>query len=227
MTRAALIGAVGLNAQHFAGQTFDLVVAVDGGYLSCTEHGIDPDIVLGDFDSLGYVPEGLDVQEHPSIKDESDMELALRLARERGIKEVFLYGALGARLDHTLANLQLMSGHARQGMRIVAIADDYAVVALSGGAGRVSQMRFEAFDPSKLGGSQGRYLSLLAVGGDALGVTEQGFKYELVGARLSCTVSRGLSNEFTGEPAHIAVEQGTLLVVFALDAWPCLVGPMP
>ena len=220
MTRAALVGAVEFNAEHFHALDFDAVLAVDRGFLTCQSHGIDPDIVLGDFDSLGYVPNGLNVQSHPSEKDESDMELALHAAGGRGADEVFLYGALGQRLDHTLANLQLMAGQAKRGVRIAAIGPDYAVVALSGGKGRCNQLSFDAFDPMQLEGPLGPCISVFAFGGDALGVTERGLKYSLVGAHLSCTSSLGLSNEFTGQPACVSVEEGVLLVVFASGAWP-------
>ena len=220
MTRAALIGAVEFNAQHFAAQDFDFVVAVDRGFATCQQHGIEPDIVVGDFDSLGYVPSGIDVQAHSSVKDESDMELALRLARERGCAEVLVYGALSDRLDHTLANLQLMAGCAREGGRIFGIGSDFAIAALAGGEGCANQLHFAAFDPAALdAGAYGRYVSVFAFGGDAQGVTESGLKYVLRDATLPGTATLGLSNEFSGEASCISVEQGVLLISFSLGAW--------
>lgn len=217
--RAALIGAVEFNAEHFARQDFDLVVAVDRGFATCQQHGIRPDIAVGDFDSLGYVPDAGEVKVHPSVKDESDMELALRLAHARGYRDVLVYGGLSGRLDHTFANVQLLGAFACRGMQVAAIGDDFAVLALANstqGPGRVS---FDAFDPATLHGSFGPYVSVFALGDVAKGVSERGLKYELDNAVLFGGVSRGLSNEFTGEPAAISVTQGALVVMLGLDAW--------
>ena len=221
MQRAALIGAVEFNARHFAAQDFDVVVAVDRGFATCQAQGIEPDVVVGDFDSLGYVPSGIDVQEHSSVKDESDMELALRLASNRGCDEMLVYGALSDRLDHTLANLQLMAGLAGRGKRVAGIGGDFAVVALTAGEGCIDEVSFAAFDPAMLdAGAYGRFVSVFAMGGDARAVSEHGLRYSLEGATLPCMQSLGLSNEFTGEQAVIRVQDGVLLVTFSIDAWP-------
>lgn len=130
--RAALIGAVDFNASHFAQMSFDCVVAVDAGWQTCLDAGIEPDIVLGDFDSLGFVPDAAQVLAFSPIKDESDMEIALAHVLEAGADEVFIYGALSSRLDHTLANLILMLSSVSAGVKTTAIGDSFAVVALQG-----------------------------------------------------------------------------------------------
>ena len=98
MSTCALVGATDFNAVHFESQGFDCVIAVDGGYESLRAIGCEPDVAVGDFDSLGFVPAGDNVDVHPSEKDESDMELAIRMAAARGFDTLLIYGALAQRL---------------------------------------------------------------------------------------------------------------------------------
>ncbi len=217
MPQAALIGAAYFNSAHFATQQFDYVLAVDGGYAACRELGIVPAAVLGDFDSLGEVPDEANVQVHPTVKDESDMELALADALDQGCDRVLLYGALSHRLDHTLANIQLLSAAANRGVRCAGIGDEFALVALAGG--QESTLAFDALDPAALTGAYGPYVSVFAVGGDAHGVTLEGLKYTLDHATVPHGVSLGLSNELVGTAARISVEDGTLIVSLPLQAW--------
>jgi thiamine pyrophosphokinase len=220
MKRAALAGALECNVSHLQEQEIDFTVAVDRGFQQLQQAGMRPDVVLGDFDSLGYTPVAPDVRVFPCEKDESDMELACRVVEDSGAREVLLYGCMGGRLDHTLANLQLMTGLARRGVRAFAIGADFAVAALHGEAGAPGLL---AFGPQGQGdfsvGSYGNFISAFAVGGPARGVTETGLKYVLNGAAVPDEVSLGLSNEFTGRAATIGVEQGDLIVTFPLAAW--------
>lgn len=223
--KAALVGASDFNAAHFARQRFDCVVAVDGGFAHLRALGREPDAVVGDFDSLGYVPAAPDVRRFPPEKDESDMELACRVAVEAGADTLVLYGCLGRRLDHTLANLHVMLHLARGGVRVLAVGDAYAVAVLHGEPGKPGRIAFASIPLHQL--EQGEYrnfVSVFAFGGLAAGVSERGLKYGLEGAALSDDVSLGLSNEFVGKPASIQVEEGGLVVTFPLAAWDYLEG---
>jgi thiamine pyrophosphokinase len=176
--------------------------------------------VVGDFDSLGYVPDAADVREFPSEKDESDMELACRLAVDAGCDELVLYGCLGRRLDHTLANLQVMLAQARAGKLVRAVGDSYAVAIIHAQPGKPGVLEFAPIPLEALSDAPYRnYVSVLAIGGSASGVYERGMKYSLAGATMRDDRSWGLSNEFTGEPVEIRVESGSLLVTFPLAAW--------
>ena len=218
MPICALVGATYFNEEHFLAQHFDCVIAVDRGYESLCSLGVVPDLVVGDFDSLGFIPEGDNVLRFPIEKDESDMEIAIRGADHGGCDIQLFYGALGRRLDHTIANLQLMVGRARRGLHVAAIGADSVVVALDGKG--VNSLEFASFNPDVLAeGEYGRYISVFAQGGVASGVNISGLKYGLVDADLSDEKSLGLSNEFIGEPAHISVEMGALLVILPIDAW--------
>lgn len=244
--RAALVGAVHFNEAHFKQQQFDCVIAVDQGYASLRRAGCTPDIAVGDFDSLGFVP-ACPTRTFPVEKDESDMELALRAALERGCDEVLLYGAFAARLDHTLSNIELLMSLARRGVRAFGIGGSFAITALFGpaqGGTAVDTLRFSGDRLTALGlareghaadaryseddlpapvsdavaADYGNFISVFALNGDACQVTERGLKYGVEDAVFPGMSSLGLSNEFTGEDALISVGTGSLVITFPLQA---------
>ena len=183
----------------------DLVIAADGGFRRLAELGMDPDIVLGDFDSLGYVPDHPNLLQVPSEKDDTDMLLALKTGLSRGYSSFHLYGGLGgARLDHSLANLQSLHFVAVRGARAYLIGGGAVVTAIRNG-----EIRF----PSTCRG----YVSVFCAGSPAEGVTLEGLKYELRDGTLCPDMPLGVSNEFQGVPARAAVRNGTLLVTWQAD----------
>ncbi|MCD7817523.1 MAG: thiamine diphosphokinase, partial [Lachnospiraceae bacterium] len=111
----------------------DLIIAADGGYQYLKAAGVEPDVLLGDFDSLKRVPEHRHLIRHSPIKDDTDMALAAAYAENNGCEVYFLYGGLGGRLDHTLANLQLLTRLARKGMEAYLIGKDSMITALTDG----------------------------------------------------------------------------------------------
>lgn len=179
----------------------DLLIAADGGFQTMERMGLTPHLVVGDFDSLGKRPDHPNTVILPTVKDDTDMCAAIRLGRERGYTRFALYGGMGGRLDHTLANLQLLGGLARQGCRGFLVGEGSVVTAVHNG-----ELRF----PAHMSG----YLSVFCVSGRAEGVTLSGLKYELTDAQLESSFPLGVSNEFTGEPARVAVEEGTLLALW-------------
>ena len=209
MTTCALVGAVEFNAADFqarqAAGEFDFVIAVDAGFAHLEAIGVAPDMAVGDFDSLGYVPKARRVSRHPVKKDKSDMELAMEKAVAWDHDELIIYGVLGARLDHTLANLQLFARFSERDVYVTAIGDTYAVRLLTGP------------DVFELPVTQGT-VSVFSANDTARGVIERGMAYSLDDEPLSNRTSRGLSNELTGEEATVAVEQGTLYVFYPLLA---------
>lgn len=179
----------------------DLLIAADGG-LSCVERmGLTPHLVVGDFDSLGKYPDLPNTIVLPREKDITDTHAAISLGLERGYRRFALYGGTGGRLAHTLANLQLLDGLARQGCRGFLIGDGTVATAVHNGA-----LDLPA-------GMQG-YLSVFCSSGTADGVSLTGLKYELSNAQLTGNFPLGVSNEFVGTNAHVQVENGTLLVLW-------------
>lgn len=179
----------------------DLVIAADGGYAWLTGHGLTPRLAVGDFDSLGYVPEGLEVLRHPPEKDDTDMALAVEAALARGCTRFFLYGGLGGRLDHSVANFHILAQLAQLGCGAFLVGPQTCVAAL--GRGRLT------FSPAHRG-----MISIFSWGGDATGVTLTGLKYPLIDGTLTCDRALGVSNEFLGQAAEVSAQQGTLLVMW-------------
>lgn len=181
----------------------DLVIAADAGLSACRAAGLTPHITIGDFDSLGEVPTEGEVIRLPVEKDETDMAAAIRIGLARGYRDFYLLGGTGGRADHTFANYQLLASLAEAGCLGILFGHDHRVVAMTSG----SSLTF--------GEDATGTLSVFAVGGDAVGVTERGVYYPLEHATLSPSIPLGVSNRFLeGKTARISVEQGTLLVFF-------------
>lgn len=209
MTTCALVATCDFNERHFqtldATGAFESVVAIDGGFAHLNAIGRLPNLVLGDFDSLGYVPENVEVVKYPSHKDKSDLEIAFDHVEEQGFEQVFVYGALGGRLDHTIGGLQTAAGFAERGMEVTFIASDYAVRIV------VGPERFEL--PCADTGT----VSVFSANDKVFGVVERGMEYSLDGAELTNRTTWGLSNELKGQPAFVSVEEGTLYVFYPVE----------
>lgn len=178
----------------------DLVIAADGGLRHLSQLGIMPDIILGDFDSLGYTPEGAQV--HPVEKDDTDSMLALRHGLARGCRRFLLYGSLdGPRLDHTIANLQSLLFLAKHGTEGFLVGTRYVAAVLTNGS--------FAFPETATG-----ILSVFCLDGTADGVTLSGLKYPLEDGQLCSSFPLGVSNHFIGRPATVRVTNGSLILLY-------------
>lgn len=184
----------------FSPKPGDLVIAADGGYAHMG--GIKPDLVVGDFDSLGYVPANEQVVRHPAEKDDTDTMLAARIGIERGYRTFLLLGGVGGRLDHTLANIQTLAFLREQGARAAMIGEAETITLIQNEA-----LRFRA-------GLSG-IISVFSYGAVAHGVYEHGLAYALTDATLTDTNPLGVSNALTGDPAEVSVRDGRLVVLFA------------
>ena len=181
-------------------QKDDFVLAADGGLQHVQALGITPNGILGDFDSLGYTPAGSTV--FPVEKDDTDAMLAVRKGLELGYKEFYLYGSLdGPRLDHTVANFQTLQFLCDHGAHGYLIGKDYIVTAVKDSALR--------FDASCTG-----IFSVFCMGKDAEGVTIKGGKYDAEKVTLCAGFPLGVSNHFEGKAVTVAVEKGSLLVLW-------------
>ena len=178
----------------------DLVIAADGGVQHTEKLGLKPDVVLGDFDSLGFVPEGAEV--FPVEKDDTDAMLAVRYGLDRGCRGFVIYGGLdGDRLDHTLANFQTLQYLADRGAAGYLVGEKYLVTVVKDGT-----LSF----PAEATG----ILSVFCLGPDAQGVTLSGVKYPLKNGKLASGFPLGVSNHFVGEKSSISVKNGSLLVLW-------------
>ena len=180
-------------------QKGDPVLAADGGLIHLEKLGIRPDGVIGDFDSLGYVPQGAQV--FPVEKDDTDSLLALRKGMELGCRRFVIYGALdGPRLDHTVANLQALCFLCEHG------AEGY-LVGLSTVATAVKEQTL-TFPETAEG-----ILSVFCMGVDCR-VSLKGVQYEMENGTLTSHFPLGVSNHFVGKAARITVHEGCALVLW-------------
>ena len=140
MPTCYIVGAGDFTPRGFAPVPGDLVLAADGGYRALYSLGYMPDLLLGDFDSLGDLPlpPDLPVLRFPARKDDTDTGLALRHGLDRGYRDFALYGCAGGRVDHLLANLQSMARVSRLGAAIRLAAPDYDAWSLTGPAPHAS-----------------------------------------------------------------------------------------
>lgn len=197
-----IVGAGDLGGSALIRGAGDYVIAADGGYAYLKELGVTADLVLGDFDSLNRVPDHPNLCRLPREKDDTDTFFAVRTGLELGYDRFLLYGVLGgARLDHTLANIQTVAYLAEQGCRGYLLGGGTVVTAVHNGV-------------LDLPGDKTGYLSVFCNSGVARGVDLTGLKYPLEKATLTGSVPVGTSNEFLGGPCRIGVEAGTLIVLW-------------
>lgn len=183
----------------------DLLIAADGGYEYLQAHGLAPDIVIGDFDSVRVLPQHPNLIRLNPIKDETDTLSAIQLGQKRGYERFAIYCGTGGRTEHTIANIQNLVMLAQHGQRGWLIGQNEIFTAIHNG-----RIRFSA-------ASQG-FLSVFSMTTESTGVCETGLKYRLDHAALRNEYPVGVSNEFTGSAAEISVESGTLLIIYTMEA---------
>ncbi|MBQ3150744.1 MAG: thiamine diphosphokinase [Clostridia bacterium] len=180
------------------------IIAADKGFEQLQKRGITPHLTVGDFDSLGYVPQCENLVRHPVQKDDTDMLLAVREGLKRGYKKFILYGGIGGRLDHTFANIQTLAFLKKSGASAVLYGEDTAIMLI--------EDESVSFSCDESG-----YVSVFSYGGKAFGVSEKGLKYSLSDAEIDDTFPIGVSNEFIGQKSEISVKNGRLLIVYKTD----------
>ncbi|MBQ7860197.1 MAG: thiamine diphosphokinase [Faecalibacterium sp.] len=181
----------------------DTIIACDAGYRHCQAMGVQPHIVLGDFDSAPPPPRD-DLVVLPHVKDDTDTHYAARLAVQQGFTEVLLLGALGGRrIEHTLANLATALWLAKQGVQVTLQDENSRISYVCPGSPR--QYKKERY----------LYLSVFPAEGLATGVCIQGAYYPLQNAKLSGEYPLGVSNEFAPgcDAVTISTESGILQVI--------------
>lgn len=200
MKRALIFGG-GVYGDEFPEiATDDFVIAADAGCEILKKHGIVPAVTVGDFDSSGFIPEE-NVIKLPVEKDVTDTHAAVNIAIERGFKEIYIYGGMGGRPDHSFANFTLMAFLAEKDIKAFCVGEGYKVTAVKDGK-------------IMLHGKKGKTVSVFSWSEKSEGVTLKGLKYPLTAAVLANTFALGVSNSFESEQAEISVENGILLIMY-------------
>lgn len=177
-----------------------LVIAADAGFLRLRSLGVEPDIIIGDFDSVQTIPAGPNVIILPREKDDTDTAAAVRYGLERGCRDFHIWGGTGgARADHTAANIQLLAFLSQRGAQGRLYGSGEVITAITDGT-------------LKITGERGSYVSVFSHSDISSGVTLTGLRYKLDRATLTNSFPLGVSNEFVGGEAVITVEKGTLII---------------
>ena len=199
MNTCVIFCAAGFDGLLFPIPENSLVIAADGGLRHTQALGLTPDIILGDFDSLGYIP--TDSRVYPVEKDDTESMLAVRVGLERGCDHFLFYGAMdGPRLAHTIANFQTLAFLATHGARGWLIGWDYIATVLSA-------------ESIEFSGEASGIFSLFCLGASAE-VSIEGLHYPLSRGRLTPDFPLGVSNHFVGTPARITVHEGLVLALW-------------
>lgn len=181
------------------------VICADGGYHHAEKLGVKPDVLLGDFDTL----ESLDgvnceIQRFKPEKDDTDTMLAVKLAFERGFKEIYLCGVLGGRIDHTIANIFILEYILNHG----------GVGYILNGSDEIMLMKAGNMTISR---KQGFYFSLISVSNTCQVQSLDGVKYPIRNTTLTRDFPLGISNEIINDCCHISIKNGLLLIIFSKD----------
>ena len=185
----------------FKPQQGDYVIAADGGWKYLEEAGIPTDLIIGDFDSLQEKPHHRNVITLKKEKDETDSFSAVKKGIEGGYSCFHLYGCTGGRIDHTLANIQLLAYLSKRDMQGLLFDNNTIMTAITD-----KVITFPSCDSG--------YVSVFSYSEKSEGIYLDGLKYKLDDATVTYDYSVGVSNEFVGKPSTITVREGTIIVVY-------------
>lgn len=188
-----------LNGQSFDGDIAcegAIVIAADGGYQDCVRRGIAPHHIVGDFDSLGYVPAGAQIV--PTQKDFTDGEMASELAIQLGATEVDIYGGGGGREDHFYGNLQLLYALRQKGVFARMITNESTIFVVENG--------FSLSLPI------GTTVSVAPFGGELHIDNSKGFYYPARDLTLALGSTRGISNLTQEKDVGMTFTKGVAVV---------------
>lgn len=228
----AIVAAADFNEVHFMNSLksnmFANIIAADAGYRHLETRAVVPNVVIGDFDSLGYVPKedkvasvqlkedvdanvpkNMRVMQYPTDKDKTDLELAIDEALSQKPQIIMIYGGLGKRMDMTFSTIQMLShvGDYRVGVFCVGDKESCAIVNGPSEFG-LGIPNSDEIDKS---------ISIFSLNDVSLIEASQGLKWPYVNTALTSAMSLGVSNEIVANQMKIKVKQGKILLVFSSD----------
>ncbi len=198
MSRAFIFGAGEIVPLRNVPESGDFVIAADGGMRYLDSLGIKPDLIIGDFDS-SEEPDSGEIIELPVEKDDTDSVFAVRYCLEHGFREIHIYGGTGGRLDHTIANIQILSYIAEHGARGFLYSPEMVMTVIRG------ELKIE---PTGI-------FSVFSLGETSHGVSITGGFYEMHEGEISSSFPIGVSNHSIGKQITVSAGDGTLLVMWA------------
>ncbi|MGN0462353.1 MAG: thiamine diphosphokinase [Ruminococcus sp.] len=179
----------------------DFIVCADSGYTFARKAGLNPDLIIGDFDSLEEeLPTDTEVVKLNTVKDDTDTEHCVMECIRRGYKDFLLLGSVGGRTDHTFANIAILS-----------FLSEYNYHGVARNNGEEIQILKEG--TYNMDGKKGLTFSVFPYGCESVNVTYKGAKYPLDSYTLTYNVSRGISNVFSDDNAEIIVNRGRAILL--------------
>lgn len=179
------------------------VIAADSGLDQADRLGLAVDLIIGDLDSVSAKAlaeaEGIPIEQYPTEKNHTDLELALDAAVRLDVHRIVVVGGHGGRIDHFLGNAIILTAPTLANRRVEWFT----------GSAHVYVVR----EWTQLHGAAGELVTLIAVGGTVQGITTQGLKWELNDDTLEPWEARGVSNVFRSPVATVGVRSGTLLAI--------------
>lgn len=204
--KTALIFSGGyVQGNEYLPKDYSVTISADGGYLNALKFNILPDICMGDFDTLKTkINPRCEVIKFPKEKDDTDTMLCIKKALSMDCDNLYIYGALGGRFDHTIANIQSLEYIISNGGKGYLIDTQNVVTIQSVGTQKY------------LRNSKYKYLSILSLSDKSV-VSASGLKYPLNNTLLNRCFPLGISNEFLEDFSTITVHQGTILITYSSD----------
>ena len=183
----------------------DFILCADGGYDYAKAAGIIPDMLIGDLDSITAPNDpAIETLIFPAEKDDTDTGICLQTALEKGYKDILIIGGLGGRLDHTMSNIQLITGKCHLTHRITIRDKSNSCTVITDGSVTLPYI-------------ENQYVSIFSMSEESAGVTTSGLKYPLDDAVMVYGSTLGTSNEIVGDSATISVKEGRLLIITSME----------
>lgn len=189
-------------------ENIDYIIAVDKGLEILDKINIEPDYIVGDFDSINkdillkYT--NSKIKKLNPEKDFSDTHVALKLAIELKSNSIYILGALGKRMDHAIANIHILKEAIDNGVECKIIDSNNEIQLITKGESKIQNLEY-------------KYISLIPLTTKVNGITLIGFKYPLNDATLEIGHSIGISNELVDNEATIIIKTGILIMIKSKD----------
>jgi len=193
----------GLEMLDINGNDYDCIICADAGYLISSQLNLEPDILIGDYDSMPQ-PENKEVIKLPIEKDMTDSEAAIDLAVSKGFTDITVLGGLGGRFDHSMGNVGMLAKYCGKLDRL-SFVDGQNYMFMVGPCSLTLRK------------NNYRFLGIIAYDGPAKGVTLKGVKFPLYKHLLTADTTLGVSNEIVDDTAEISFEEGKLLIIRSRD----------
>lgn len=191
------------------GDESDFVLCADGGTDYCIKASLTPDLIIGDLDSISsetlnlVTKNNIPLERFPVKKDKTDSELCIDYLIQKGAQDITLVGAIGSRMDHTLANIFLLVKMRENGVEGKIVNSNNTIYLVTDGL--------------ELDSAKGNFISIIPIGlSDAI-VTLEGFEYNLNKAEIEFSSTYGISNRIIEDKGHISIHQGQCLVMISRD----------